>query len=1086
MKVFRLSVLSLVLTVSGGILALAAQNRTVSGKVLDAQQQPIVGVAVLVDGTTRGTTTSENGSFTLDIPAGEVVLNATYLGYIPQKVTVPSSKSEVTIYLQEDAIQLEEAVVIGYGTQKRVNLTGAVSTVSSKELENRVTHSVTNMLQGSVAGLNITTSSGKPGSTPSINIRGVNSVNSADPLVLIDGVVGDLNRVNPNDVESISVIKDASAAAVYGARAAFGVILVTTKSGSAKDGKATVRYSGRFGWEEATTSTDYENRGYWSVYEVNRFWQVEQGTKYISYTDHDMQQLLARVNDKTEHPDRPWVVEDVRNGRKQWVYYGNYDWWDMLFREKRPVQQHSVSLSGGTKDIKYLVSGAYDRQAGMQRAFPDIYNKYNLRSKIDFRINKWATLSNNTSFFSSNYNSQGDSGIDNTLRYGSVHALACYPMQNPDGSWLYSSPYQTYKIANGRHIMLNEGTHRNVDRRSDFSNTTRLVITPFKTLSITGDFTYRLYQERNTSRSSPLSYREYPDGPMLEYNTGAGLNRLDEEVKTRNYYSTNVFANYDETFGGAHHLSGTFGMNYETWASKNISVGAEQLLSVDLDDLNLATKVGSENAYGGGQNEYALLGFFGRINYDYKGRYLVEVSGRYDGTSRFDSNSRWGWFPSASVGWRISEEPFFGRAKNVVDNLKLRASFGSLGNQNVASYYPNLRLVTRHDFGSFTFGDGSVGKYTSLGAPVASDLTWETAQQWDLGLDVSMLGNRFILTADIYMRDTKDMLTDGIALPGVYGASLPDMNAADLRTKGYELTVNWRDQFQLAGKPFEYSVGFNISDYKSVITKYDNPNKSFDKDYYEGMEIGEIWGFVTDGFFKTDEEAKAYSKEVDLTYSSGRLTGGWLAGDLKFVDLNGDGFWNEGGKTVDQPGDRKILGNSRPTFSYGINGSIRWMGFDASVFFQGTGNHYWYPNGQTMNFWGCYSASYLSFMPIDFHGKVWSEDNPDAYFPRPRAYSATGGYLAKVNDHYLQNIRYLRLKNLTVGYTIPVSLTKKAGIDQIRVYFSGENLAYWSPLKKNTKYVDPEAAINRSSHAEFNRVYYPWPKTFMFGIDVTF
>ena len=236
------------------------------------------------------------------------------------------------------------------------------------------------------------------------------------------------------------------------------------------------------------------------------------------------------------------------------------------------------------------------------------------------------------------------------------------------------------------------------------------------------------------------------------------------------------------------------------------------------------------------------------------------MSGRYDGTSRFDSNSRWGWFPSASVGWRISEEPFFGRAKNVVDNLKLRASFGSLGNQNVASYYPNLRLVTRHDFGSFTFGDGSVGKYTSLGAPVASDLTWETAQQWDLGLDVSMLGNRFNLTADIYMRDTKDMLTDGIALPGVYGASLPDMNAADLRTKGYELTVNWRDQFQLAGKPFEYSVGFNISDYKSVITKYDNPNKSFDKDYYEGMEIGEIWGFVTDGFFKTDEEAKATPK----------------------------------------------------------------------------------------------------------------------------------------------------------------------------------------------------------------------------------
>lgn len=651
------------------------------------------------------------------------------------------------------------------------------------------------------------------------------------------------------------------------------MILVTTKSGSAKDGKATVRYSGRFGWEEATTSTDYENRGYWSVYEVNRFWQVENGgAKYINYTDRDMQQLLARVNDKTEHPDRPWVVEDVRNGRKQWVYYGNYDWWDMLFREKRPVQQHSISLSGGTKDIKYLVSGAYDRQAGMQRAFPDIYNKYNLRSKIDFRINRWATLSNNTSFFSSDYNSQGDSGIDNTLRYGSVHALACYPMQNPDGSWVYSVPYQTYKVANGRHIMLNEGSHRNVDRRSDFSNTTRLVITPVKTLSITGDFTYRLYQERNTSRSQPLYYRVYPDAELAAYDTGAGLNKLTEEVKTRNYYSTNVFANYDETFGGAHHLAATAGMNYETWASKNISVRADELSSTDLDDLNLATKIAPENAYGGGQNEYALLGFFGRINYDYKGRYLMEVSGRYDGTSRFDKDNRWGCFPSASVGWRISEEPFFGRAKRLVDNLKLRASFGSLGNQNVSSYYTYMRLVSIKDFGSYNFGDGTVGKYSSLGAPIASDLTWETAQQWDLGLDVAMLGNRLNLTADIYMRDTKDMLTAGVALPGVYGADSPDMNAADLRTKGYELTVSWRDQFRLAGKPFEYSVGFNISDYKSVITKYDNPDKSFAKDYYVGKEIGEIWGFRTDGFFKTDEEAKAYAKQVDLSYSSSRLT----------------------------------------------------------------------------------------------------------------------------------------------------------------------------------------------------------------------
>jgi TonB-linked SusC/RagA family outer membrane protein len=1082
--------LSLLLVLLGGLYTLSAQNRTVSGQVLDAKDQPLVGVAVLVDNTSRGTTTSDKGTFTLDVATGDVILKVSYLGYITQKVAVPSTQKVVTIHLQEDAIQLEETVVIGYGTQKRVNLTGAVSTVGGKELENRVAHSVTNMLQGSVAGLNITTSSGKPGTTASLNIRGVNSINSVSPLVLVDGVVGDLNRVNPNDVEQISVIKDASAAAVYGARAAFGVILVTTKTGSAKDGKATVRYSGRFGWEEPTASTDYENRGYWSVYEVNRFWQVENGgAKYIQYNDHDMQQLLARVNDKKENPDRPWVVEEVRNGRKQWVYYGNYDWYDMLFRNKRPVQQHSISLSGGTKDIKYLVSGAYDRQAGMQRAVPDIYNKYNLRSKIDFRVNKWATLSNNTSFFSSNYTSQGDGGIDNTLLYGSVHALACYPMQNPDGSWLYTSAYQTYKVANGRHILLNEGTHRNVDRRSDFSNTTRLVITPVKTLSITGDFTYRLYQERNTSRSSPFYYRIYPDSDLATYDTGAGENQLDEEVNTRNYYSTNVYATYDETFGEAHHLSGTIGFNYETWASKNVSAWGRDLASTTLDDLNLVGQNENgqtETGVGGGQNEYALMGFFGRINYDYKGRYLFEVSGRYDGSSRFDKDNRWGWFPSASVGWRISEEPFFSQAKNVVDNLKIRASFGSLGNQNVSSYYTYLRLVSINNFKAYTFGESNtLGKYSSLGAPVASDLTWETAQQWDLGIDASLFGNRFTLTGDLYIRDTKDMLTDGIALPSVYGADSPQMNTADMRTKGYELTVGWRDQFKLAGHPFEYSIGFNISDYKSVITKYDNPEKSFAKSYYVGKVIGEIWGFKTDGFFKTDEEAKAYAKTVDLSYSSSRLTGGWLAGDLKFLDLNNDGVWGIGKNTVDDPGDRVKLGNSRPTLSYGINASIRWCGFDASVFFQGTGNHYWYPNGQTMNFWGCYSASYLSFMPKDFHGKVWDEENTTAYFPRPRAYSATGGYLSKVNDHYLQNIRYLRLKNLTFGYTIPSRITKKASIDQIRVYFSGENLCYWSPLLKNTKYVDPEAAINRST-AESNRVYYPWPKTFMFGIDITF
>lgn len=1087
MNILKSVVLFLILLLAGSSMVLSAQNRSISGKVFDTNEEPLIGVTVTIENTTIGAITDIDGAFTLQVPEGKVVLNVSYVGFVPQKVTVASGQSNVTVRLSEDAVLLNEVVVVGYGKQKKVNLTGAVASVGGEELENRVTKSLSSMLQGTVAGLNVTTSSGVPGSSASINVRGITSIHESEPLVLIDGAVGDIDRVNPNDVESISVIKDASAAAIYGARAAFGVILVTTKSGAAKGGKATVRYSGRFGWQAPITSTDYETTGYWSVYTINQFWQANSGTLYVDYTDQDMQELWNRVNDKTEHPDRPWVVEDVRNGRNQWVYYGNYDWWHSLYRDNRPMQQHNVSISGGKDDVKYFVSGSYDKQTGILRENPDIYRKYNLRSKIDFRINEWLTMSNNTSFYSSQYSYLGDGDVENTLAYSARHALACFPQKNPDGSWLYSTPYLNYKVANGRHILLGENSHRNVERSTDFTNTTRLVYAPIRELSFTGDFTYRQYQSRNTSRSNVMYYREYPDGELLSYATGAGANRLDEAVNTNQYYSTNIFGTYDDTFNQAHHLSVVGGMNYEAWKNKNISAYGENLVSTDLDDLDLVGQ-NAEGAtitgVGGGQNEYALLGIFGRINYDYKSRYLFEVSGRYDGTSRFASGSRWGFFPSASAGWRISEESFFQPVRQWIDNLKVRGSFGSLGNQNISSYYSFARLISISSLG-YTFGEGSVlPKYSSLSAPIASGMTWETAQQWDFGFDLTMLGNRLNLTVDGYIRDTKDMLTDGVDLPGVYGADLPDMNAADLRTKGYEITLNWRDRLTLGNKPFEYSVGLNLSDYKSVITKYDNENKTFAKDYYEGMEIGEIWGYVTDGLFQTDEEAKAYAEKVDLSYVLKGQTGGWQAGDVKFVDLDGDGKIGIGSNNVDNPGDRKILGNSLPSFSYGISASAQWNGFDVSAFFQGTGNHYWYPAGQSMPFWGPYSYPYLSFLQKDFLADVWTAENTDAYFPRAMAYSASGGVLSNVNDRYLQNLRYLRFKNLTVGYTLPQSWTGKARIESVRIYFTGENLCYWSPLKKHSRYVDPEAAIDRSD--AYNNAYYPWQKSFLFGIDVTF
>ena len=1112
MNLFRKFAVSVVLTL-GAISSLYAQNREVSGKVLDADQQPIVGAAVMLSGGGNvGAVTDLDGLFVLNVPAGAAVLDVSCLGYASKLVTVPDTQSSITIILAEDKMMLEETVVVGYGTQKKVNLTGAISVVDDQSLKDRSSHNLVTMLQGSVPGLNITTQSGNPGSSGKLNIRGFTSINESDPIVLIDGAIGELEDVNPNDVESISVIKDAAAAAVYGGRAAYGVILVTTKTAKDNDGKATIRYSGRIGWEEPTTSTDYEDRGYWSVYTLDTFWKTQAaGTPYTGYTQKDMMELLARVNDKTEHPDRPWVVKEVRNGREQWIYYCNTDWYHEMFVDRHPVQQHSVSVSGGNKAVKYFISGGYDRQTGIVKKYPDVFQKYNLRAKIDANLNKYIKLSNNASFFSSDYSFIGVGNIQDVFRQ-LRHSPASFPLFNPDGTGLYNNPLivgGNYNVANGRQIVFEMGKHKNQDKKFNFANTTEIVITPVKQFNIVGNFTYKRVNTTNMNRTVNIPYGIRP-GVYGVYTTGAGINELSERTRNYNYLSGNVFATYENKFNDAHNLKVMAGFNAETYHYKNITASGQNLSDEYLNDLSLVTpdETGATIlSVTGGQSEYALMGFFGRVNYDYKGRYLLEASGRYDGSSRFAAGNRWGFFPSASAGWRISEEPFFVNAKKAVNNLKLRGSIGTLGNQNVDNY-AYMRTVSVKNFSAFTFGEGTNNaQYSTISAPNSGSLTWETTYQYNVGLDAAFLNNRLNFTAEAYIRDTKNMLVQGNALPSVYGADAPKENSADLRTRGYEISLGWRDSFNLAGKEFSYNVSGSISDYDSHITRYaNNPDKRLN-DYYVGQEIGEIWGFVVDGLFQTDEDAKYYQENVldALTYIGGtRMQGGFLAGDLRYIDLdnaqegpNGINVLSLGDNTVDNPGDRKLLGNSLPSFMYGLNLGFNWMGVDMSVFFQGVGNHYFYPPGMNIAFWGSYSyAYYTAFMPRDFIKTVWREDNKDAYFPRARVYSSTGGELAPVNSRYLQNVRYLRFKNLTVGYTLPKKWTNAINVDKVRLYFSGENLCYWSPIKKYTKFLDPESAYRRVTDTTSTGMYtnsdnkdsvaYPWQKTMMFGIDITF
>lgn len=1057
-------------------------GRTITGTVQDAKGNPLVGAVVMQPGSSNGAVTDADGAFSIEVSGvGTVTLEVSILGYVTKSFSLPEKQDVLKAFLSEDALLMDEAVVVGYGTQKKVNLTGAISTVEASELANRATSTLGHMLQGSVPGLNVTMSSGRPGNSPSVNIRGMNSINGGSPLILIDGVEGSLDRVNPNDVESISVIKDASSSAVYGARASFGVILVTTKTGNNTDGKAKLSYSGKFGFTAPTTSTDYETRGYYSVYVNDLFMYNFNGSKYSHYTDADMEQLWARRNDKVEDPSRPWVIIDQRNGRDEYVYYANTDWYHYLFQDIKPTQTHNISFSGGNDRVKYYVSGSYYDEEGQFRENTDKFTRIDFRSKISFDVTDWLNVSNNTSYFKSWYSYPGSSGVDTAFSLMTVHALASYPTRNPDGSSLYiTSESSSGNVMDGMLTALDKGLHKNNDDRDQISTTTEVTVTPFKGLEIKGNFTYTFYDYRAYNRFVNTTYSTYP-GVIEELTTGSRFtDKLQEISNTHTFMQTNVYATYSKTFAEKHNLKVMAGFNWETKRLKDIRSEGYYLLSETLNDLNLVGVDAEGNKrmeVSGGQNEYAIAGVFARVNYDYKGKYLFEASGRYDGTSRFARASRWGFFPSASVGWKISEENFFSPVKDWFNYLKLRYSFGRLGNQQVG-YYDYIREVNISDQ-TYLFGGSSLPIVANISAPVAGDLTWEVAQHQNVGVDMAFFNNRLAFTAEAYIRDTKDMLTDGIALPSVYGASSPKMNTADLRTSGYELSLSWKDMFMLAGRPFQYNVGFNFSDYTTVITKYDNPEYSFAMDYYEGMRVGEIWGYRTGGLFASDAEAAAY--DVDQSSVNGGQKDGPLGGDLKFLDLDGDKIISIGSNSVDDPGDREIIGNSEPRFNYGINLGFSWCNFDVSIFIQGIGRMDWYPPSNCMAFWGPYARPYASLIPKDFHTMYWTEDNPDAYYPRPRGYIALGDNraLTVANDRYLQNIGYCRLKNVTIGYSLPQKWMKKIKADGIRIYFTGENLAYLSGLKSD--YIDPELAMTGGEL----RVY-PWQKTFIFGIDINF
>lgn len=1059
------------------------QQQVVKGKITNEQGEGLPGITISIKGGTAAAKTDNNGVYQINVPNGSSILVFSGLGFTTVERSVDASGT-LNVTLKESLSNIEEVtVVVGYGKQKKVNLTGAVSQISGEDFAQRPITQVTQALQGAIPNVNVSFGSGRPGTSGSVNVRGTTSINGGGPLILIDGILGTLDRVNVNDIESITVLKDASAAAVYGARGAFGVILVTTKS--AKAGKTNIAYTGNFGITTHSTNRDYITSGYWNAKINDDAMYSALGIKTTGYSDEDYAELWARVNDKTEHPDRPWVVvKQNASGQDMYRYYGNFDWFNYFYDDKRPKQEHNLTISGGSEKTRYSLSGSTSNEQGIFNINPDIFKRYNFRGKIDSKISEWLTVSNNTHFFKSNYDWHGlatnFNTVANNVSNDPIYQYhPAYVPRNPDGTMTGYTGVNSYPIGYGMHNALESGTMKGYTDNTEFTNTTEAILKPMEGLTFTANYSYREFRSEYSYRQTPQYYSKFP-GVLERSNLGAlSLDRLSENMTKYHWNFINLFGNYEKSIN-EHNFSVMLGYNQEDRAYKRLGGVGDNLLSETLNDFDL---VAGNKQLSGGADEWAVRGGFYRFNYNFDGKYLFEASGRYDGTSRFPKHSRFGFFPSFSAGWRLSEESFFDKLRPVINNLKIRASYGSLGNQEVGTYEYISSMETGRQIDYLV--NGQRLSVTDPPAPVANTLTWESITTSNLGVDLNMLNNRLSVEADVYIRDTRNMLSPGQQLPGVFGANEPRINAADLRTKGFDLTLGWNDRFQLGGKPFSYNIRGVLSDYVAHITKFDNPEGHLGS-HYVGKQWGEIWGYSYDGFFKTTEEAQAWASIVNQDQINKRRVAAptadlrmLQAGDIKIMDLNGDGIINSGANTLGDPGDRRIIGNSLPRYSYGLTLSGSWSGIDMSVFLQGIGRQNWYPNLESQAFWSVYARPYDSFIPIDFPSKVWSPENPNSFFPLLRGYSAQNSELSVANDMYLQDLSYLKLRSMTVGYTFPQTWMDRIKISRLRVYMSGENLHTWTKLK--TDYLDPEDVMSDPTGRN-----YPMGRVYSFGVQLSF
>ncbi|MFT3846685.1 MAG: SusC/RagA family TonB-linked outer membrane protein [Lacibacter sp.] len=1020
----------------------------IRGEVKNEKAEMLGGVTILLENRTekikRTFQTDANGLFIADnLPdKGRYIITATYVGYTEQiaEHTSTGNHQAVLLHFTLTAVKtsLEEVVVVAYSTQKKVNLTGAVDQVSGKVLENRSLSNFTQGLQGFIPNLNLVMGDGKPTQSPTYNIRGNTSIGQGgNALVLIDGVEGDPSLLNPNDVANVTVLKDAASAAVYGARGAFGVVLITTKI--PVKGKTSITYSTNYSIKSPVVVPDYVTNGYTFARIFNDAWSAwndySQFPQNVNKTVKFSQEYLAELKRRNENPSLP-KVEVNANG--EYVYYENTDWYGLLYKKNTLAIDHNVSVSGSNEKASYMLTGRYYGQDGLFRYNSDDYKMYNFRAKGSIQVLPWLKIDNNADYSNMLYHNPLNVGEGGGIwRNIADEGHEMSPLFNPDGNLSYSAAYTVGDFVYGKNGL-------DFDKRI-LRNRTGFVADFYRnTLRVKGDFTYQNLDNNSKTKRVPVPYSRKPN--VIEY-IGTTTNDITENYTETQYLAANLYAEYENTFKQKHYFKALAGFNNEQSVYKGLSTTRNGLIYDDAQSINLA--LGTAITTAGPYEEWNVRGGFFRMNYSFDDRYLLEVNGRYDGSSKFPSDKRYAFFPSVSAGWRVSNEPFWKFSNTIFSDLKFRASYGSLGNGSIASY----AFMEQFSISQSGRVLGGVRPQTTSQPNVLPDnLTWEKATTADIGADAAFFDFRLQVNFDWYVRNTTDMFTNGPTLPAVFGTTVPKGNYADLRTKGWEAVVSWRDKGKIGQKQFNYGIRFSVADYQAEITKYNNPTKLL-SDYYTGQKLGEIWGYVTDGFFTSANIGEASKQSLIKSSNSGAT----LIGDIKFLDLNKDGVINTGANTVSSPGDRRIIGNSQARYTFGALFDFDWNNFFVSAFFQGVGKQDWWPGAEADAFWGPYNRPY-NRVPTEMVDEIWSESNPNTYFPRLRGYIAqgTGRALNVTQTKYLQNAAYIRLKNLQVGYNLPKSVISRLKISQAKLYISADNIWTYSPMYKITHNLDVE------------------------------